>query len=64
MKTIKKSVKENIKIFKDFFKSLNWWQRAIFIIIIILCKLGPGLITFPILIKIVKTRMKNKSENN
>lgn len=55
-----------VKDIKDYFKTLSPMGKVIFIMILVVLKLGPDLITMPILIKYIKSKTKKDvlNENN
>ena len=55
-----------VKDIKDYFKTLSPMGKVIFILILVVLKLGPDLITMPILIKYIKSKTKKDvlNENN
>ena len=62
-------IKETVSIIKDvkaYFKTLSPTGKVIFILILVVLKLGPDLITMPILIKYIKSKTKKDvlNENN
>ena len=66
---IKNLVEETVSIIKDikgYFKTLSPMGKVIFILILVILKLGPDLITMPILIKYIKSKTKKDvlNENN
>ena len=66
---IKKIIEETVDIVKDikgYFKTLSPMGKVIFILILVVLKLGPDLITMPILIKYIKSKTKKDvlNENN
>ena len=66
---IKNLIKETVAIVKDikeYFKTLSPMGKVIFILILVVLKLGPDLITMPILIKYIKSKTKKDvlNENN
>ena len=66
---IKNIIKETIYIVKDikeYFKTLSPTGKIIFILILVVLKLGPDLITMPILVKYIKSKTKKDvlNENN
>lgn len=66
---IKKIIEETVSIIKDikgYFKTLSPMGKVIFILILVILKLGPDLITMPILIKYIKSKTKKDvlNENN
>ena len=66
---IKNIIKETVYIVKDikeYFKTLSPTGKIIFILILVVLKLGPDLITMPILIKYIKSKTKKDvlNENN
>ena len=66
---IKNLVEETVAIVKDikeYFKTLSPTGKVIFILILVILKLGPDLITMPILIKYIKSKTKKDvlNENN
>ena len=66
---IKSLVEETVAIVKDikeYFKTLSPMGKVIFILILVILKLGPDLITMPILIKYIKSKTKKDvlNENN
>ena len=65
-KNIIKETVSIIKDIKDYFKTLSPMGKVIFILILVVLKLGPDLITMPILIKYIKSKTKKDvlNENN
>lgn len=66
---IKNLIKETVSIIKDikeYFKTLSPMGKVIFILILVVLKLGPDLITMQILIKYIKSKTKKDvlNENN
>lgn len=66
---IKNIIEETASIIKDikeYFKTLSPTGKIIFILILVVLKLGPDLITMPILIKYIKSKTKKDvlNENN
>ena len=66
---IKNIIKETVtivKYIKGYFKTLSPMGKVIFILILVILKLGPDLITMPILIKYIKSKTKKDvlNENN
>lgn len=66
---IKNLITETVSIIKDikeYFKTLSPMGKVIFILILVILKLGPDLITMPILIKYIKSKTKKDvlNENN
>ena len=66
---IKNIIKETVNIVKDikeYFKTLSPVGKVIFILILVILKLGPDLITMPILVKYIKSKTKKDvlNENN
>ena len=66
---IKNIIEETISIVKDikeYFKTLSPIGKVIFILILVVLKLGPDLITMPILVKYIKSKTKKDvlNENN
>ena len=66
---VKNLIKETVSIIKDikgYFKTLSPMGKVIFILILVVLKLGPDLITMPILIKYIKSKTKKDvlNENN
>ena len=55
-----------VKDIKEYFKSLSPMGKVIFVLILVVLKLGPDLITMPILIKYVRSKTKKDvlNENN
>lgn len=50
-KTALEKVKVSFKVLYNYFKTLPAWGKVIFILVLIICKLGPDFIMFPLLIK-------------
>lgn len=63
MKKLVEKSKIMLKEVYDYFKSLPLWGKVIFILVVLICKLGPDFILFPMLIKWVQAH-KNNVENN
>ena len=66
---IRNFIRESVSIVKDikeYFKTLSPVGKVIFILILVVLKLGPDLITMPILIKYIKSKTKKDllNENN
>lgn len=66
-----KKFKENIRIvkrllkqIKEFYNSLSPFGKIIFILVLIICKLGPDMILFPMLIKWINRRRESKLDAN
>lgn len=62
-----KKLKEGIETFKklvlpikEYYKSLTPVGKAIFIMVLIICKLGPDMILFPLLIKWINKKREQK----
>lgn len=62
MKKLIEKTKVTVKEVYDYFKSLPLWGKVIFILVVLVCKLGPDFILFPMLIKWVQAH--NNVENN
>lgn len=66
MKNKFKTALEKVKVFfkelYNYFKTLPAWGKVIFILVLIICKLGPDFIMFPLLIKWVRKHNK-RTEN-
>ena len=60
--TIISSLKAMISEAYTYYKSLPIYGKVIFIIVLIICKIGPDFIMFPILMKWVRTHSK-RTEN-
>lgn len=60
--TIISSLKAMISEAYTYYKSLPIYGKVIFITVLIICKIGPDFIMFPILMKWVRTHSK-RTEN-
>ena len=60
LKVFVSEVKKLLMMIKDYYNSLSPTGKVIFIIILILLKLGPDMITMPILVRHIKKKTEKK----